>query len=719
MPDPTAFSSGIFVDPDSAQQIFGASSQVFVSESLAERLGDLSHLPTSVTLFDQDGRLRSSGSHPGAAAHVLTDAIPHGVFLIACGDGEQEIAAKLVGFFKRHDARPVPSLAVIDATETDAALLRFTHALLPAMSHRLAIQEEVLGRRESELAEMRQHAEWQQLQLRLGREMVEALGYSTRMLAYEVPAGDRTIGPGGDEEATSLVQRLPVDLAGINAVSLYVVTPKKTSGQIIVTLGPPDLRQSLARAEIAATDLKAGWNDIVLEKAVGPIHGDGVLTVSFLRDAKVAAPLLSLTDETTDRFGLIDPDGAGSLALKIWKGLSPEAFPAANRAALRISRAPLDTAGLSRRLHYIFGAAEEAILRQTSKGGPLSATDSNGQIGLRTLPGKIGGFRLADAISPGTLTVSVDLARAADDVDEEIETAILAIPSQDLVLRDADELRQVVEAIFAQDAGTTANLPASLTRRLPKATRTTLRLTFAGPTERPMDVVLALRNSSGVEIALSASHMEVEKIEGLRSELEPPFARRIPFAELKSRMSYMFGDSEGRRASEGLGFSVFEISDVENFMQTHPLPDGLSGARGVGILPEGLVRVSARVMTSHRLGPDAEYGLFLIERGAGEEDPAAFARAMERFVEDGDTARPDFVIASAKVNTKPNERHDFAIELQTPLAQPADLLCTIRSLSGHISFAWCRWYGLDLTVAGKGAHRLELTGGKAKPRSER
>ncbi len=50
------------------------------------------------------------------------------------------------------------------------------------------------------------------------------------------------------------------------------------------------------------------------------------------------------------------------------------------------------------------------------------------------------------------------------------------------------------------------------------------------------------------------------------------------------------------------------------------------------------------------------------------------------------------------------------LTLDEPLQEPADLLCTVRSLSGHTSFAWCRWYSLDVTVALPPSNRLDVVG---------
>jgi hypothetical protein len=146
-----------------------------------------------------------------------------------------------------------------------------------------------------------------------------------------------------------------------------------------------------------------------------------------------------------------------------------------------------------------------------------------------------------------------------------------------------------------------------------------------------------------------------------------------------------------------LGFAVLDISDTEDFMQTHPMVDRMTGARGFGILPSGLTRVAAEVATAHPQGPVAEYGLFVVERGLGGETPLAFEEALTSYLQ-GEPA-PSSVRAFAKVVAPPGRRERIVIDLDEPLQEPMDLIFTVRTLSDHVSFAWCRWFFLETTIA--------------------
>ncbi len=165
-----------------------------------------------------------------------------------------------------------------------------------------------------------------------------------------------TIGPGGSVEARSLVQRLPVDLAGISALSLHFAHVPEGAGHLTVSLGPPELRQSVARAEMTYGDLAPGWNEIFLPRAVGPLHGDGVLSIAFMTragrggaasvaDGRAGGPLRA---GAADRRGLACPEGLEGPVCRGVSGGEPScAAPAARgarpprdrgRAALRVRR---------------------------------------------------------------------------------------------------------------------------------------------------------------------------------------------------------------------------------------------------------------------------------------------------------------------------------------------------------------------------------------------
>jgi hypothetical protein len=183
-------------------------------------------------------------------------------------------------------------------------------------------------------------------------------------------------------------------------------------------------------------------------------------------------------------------------------------------------------------------------------------------------------------------------------------------------------------------------------------------------------------------------------------------ARRVPLPELKPRLTYLSGAGEALRLAAELGFSVLDISDTQNFMQTHPLLDRISGARGTGLLPSGLRRVEAELMTAHPLGPITEYGLIVVERQAGRDNPQAFEELLTSCLEGGPSSPG--IIGLSRVEARPGQMERIDLRLDHPLTTPADLIFTVRTLSGHISFAWCRWYSLSLTIAlpDAASHRL-------------
>ncbi|MCB8839395.1 DUF6212 domain-containing protein [Aurantimonas sp. VKM B-3413] len=698
-------------DARTVETVLARPVQILIDDSLLSEV-NLADLALPVSSFGPDGVLRDPAAPREREARVLSFAgIAHGVLAIAAGRGRENVARAILSVFEHHQARPLPRLVLLDEGEAGALGKALSAALMPAIAGHLSGTVALLAEREAELAAARERAEWQALALRKGRDMVEAIGYATRILAYEVPAGGRSIGPDGTITATSLAERLPVDLAAVSAVSLHVARPAAGPGRLVVTLGPPGLKESVARVELDYAALAEGWNELFLDKAVGPLHGDGFLTVSFMGEPGAPAPLLSLGDDATEGFGLTAPALDASLSLKVWKGLSDDLFREAPRPQARVTTQMPDRLAMRKGLRFLFGPAAEAVLRQRAGGGPLAEVRADGSLALRVLPQAICGAAIDAALPAGTEKLRLTAEIGYPAVAETITLALLAGGGEHGFGADGDAARRIAESVL--DGGEAPAGMAATTGSLRPGVGARLSLVLDAPLRAPGDLVLLAHGGGDAAAEIVLTDLQIDRCETPASGLAAPFARRITFPELKSRLGYLFGDTEGLRVSGELGFSALDISDVENFMQTHPLPGRVSGARGRAILPSGLIRVAARFGTAHLQGPDAEYGLVLVRRDAGEADPLAFSEALSDFVETGFRQAPDFVIAGAHLAVEPGPAHMLALDLDEPLAQPADLVLTVRSLSDHTNFGWCRWYALDLVVAQppERAHRFPAAPG--------
>ncbi len=716
------------VDARLAPDILTRGGQILVGaglarEGLAEGL-DVAELGLPVVVFDETGRLSSLDQARGRAPRgetVRIGAIPHDVVAIIGGPQEHEAVEALRALFAHHDARPMPQTRSLGDAPQDwaRALGRWLPQVLGA---RLGALQALTGAREAEIARLRIETEWRALQLRTGREMVEAIGYATRLLAFEATPGARDIGPAGTHAptetrlaATSLIERLPVDAAGLTGLSLYAnTTDDPGDGHIVIAVTDP-VGGTLARAEIAYRDVAPGWNDVLFSDAIGPLHGDAHCVIAWFGTGG-AAPRFALSDREVSRFGLVTPPIEATLALRAWKGLSTEAFRPEPEVP-RLERHALTGAALREATHYLFGAAERAMARQRHGSDPLALADE-GHLTLKATDA-LTGARLADALPRGThgarVTVSVPLASPAP-------LTLALLPLSRAETDDPDALREMLDARLGVDAHN-APWPA---RTLAPGERAEIALAFDAPLAEPYALGLVLSASDAAPTTNDEADTEPTvrdrhasaSISAITIETErprralTPFARRIPFPEMKSRTGYLFGAGEGLRATEFMGFSVLDVSDVEGFMQTHPLPDesplgDLAGARVTGILPLGLTRVSARVVTAHPQGPMAEYGLLAVPVSAGLDDPIGFREALEASVKGGKRL-PDGVIARSAIQVEPGRTADLTLDCE-PLDEPADLLCTIRSLSGHTNFAWCRWTSLAVTVSpgASTVHRAE------------
>jgi hypothetical protein len=540
-----------------------------------------------------------------------------------------------------------------------------------------------LSQRDAELSSMRLQMEWQQQSLATGRQMVSAIGYSTRVLSYEVPPGPGTVGRSTGRGA----QRLPVDAAGIVAVSLHVARKTAVRGNLVLSLAHGSEGNVLARAEMPYRDLAPGWHDFILDEPLGAVHGDTFLDVAF-HSTSDAGPELSLGLEKSRRFGLGGPDARETLALRVWKGLPGTTFAAMVPVGQRIRTERMSASALASSMRYFFGAAEQTVVQQMIKGQSLYGVTSGGRPSLRTVPGIATGILFPSLVKANATAVRIRVTVKGESAAPIHVNLAVVNPHSDADLhslgREPDRQAGLIEhghVVSGHD--------------VPANEETVLSAGFAR-FEEALSIGLFVDRGNSTEAEIEVSGFEVDFEE--TGPAAGAFTRRLPFGELKSRTSYLFGDPEGARLSQSLGYPVLSISDTENVMQTHAVEGDVAGARATGVLPLGLVRVQARVHTGHAQGPRAEYTLLVVRQEAGSDRPDEFARNLRAFIMEK-AATPDFVIASARTVIPTDVETTLRLDLAEPLAAPADLLLVVRSVTDSIGFGWCRWYGLDMTVA--------------------
>lgn len=690
-------------DANSAAQILSVPWQIFVDERLFLLLDWRSDIP--LALFDRTGCL-----YDPAIGHrtqgVELQAVPHGVLLVGCLQDNVSAAEQIRAAFLHHGVSPPPTLHVATGRDAEAVKTSFLQAVISALCARDATNRPVYARREIEIADLRQRCEWQALSLRLGREMLQAVGFAPRALAYETPVGQRSIGLGGDLATSYICQTLPVNLAAIAAVSVHVASEGSGDGILIATVGSL-AGTVLGRVEMPISSLGPGWHELALPSPIGPVHGDALLTLNLITGAGALAPTFSLSDERADRFGLGAPWSDSTLSLKVWKGLSEQAFEDPVIPSVRRSRAPLNPRKLEA-VQHVFGHAAEAIQVRRHGGGAIVEPVSDG-ISIRWLPSEVTGALVAESLPPGTREVSLTIAVDAEAVaSAPSQVSLVAAAVSGLTARTTMEaaIRKLLDGSQAEDL--VPGVLASEVATIPVGKARKIRLKIPHRAPHIADLVIAVRgaNEADTRGRCSVTNIAVET-EQQATDILPAFARRIPFAELKRRMEYISGPSEAVRLAAETGLSVFDVSEVEDWMQIHALSDRMSGARGASLLPTGLKRVSAEVMTSHPLGPIVEYGMFVVAREAGREDAWEFQRSLARVLEG--SSSPAWLYAHARVLAEPNRTYSLVADLGEHTNQPTDLICTVRNTATSISYGWCRWFSVSILAGLSTATRHELS----------
>ncbi len=670
---------GLEVDASSVSGLFGSPYQILVGEDYPDPDAQLDSLGLHVTRFDANGRLYASVSSADRR-FVRLAAIPHGVLIVAPGPSTGDGAKILHSVFSANQS-PAPKVLPWDTDESRHDQL--SSELVRLVLHELTRLTASLAERDEALTALRKEFEWQESSLRFGRQMVQAIGYSTRVLTFEVPPDD-TVRASTD---LSLDQRIPADIAGLCGISLHVAEPSNDPGLVVISLGVAAAPASLARMEVAYRDLAAGWNDLMLADPIGPAHGDALLTLVF-HDQGGSKPIFSRSAHKTSRFGLGHSPG-NSLALKIWKGLGQQVFEPRLQPKERLSRRSLRL--VDERSSYLFGAAEEG-LRTQHEGSRQLTISARGDVGLRVSESKLGGVKLEGAIPPNAVAVIVRYTA-------QVEAADVAAFAYDSTAFDSVGLRQTVEAAWE---GAASELLKGWTRLPAAPTRDNVHhVRLKEPVDGPLDLGLVVKGKPG-EIVVRGVEYEVADPLGAAGSFSA-FARRVPFAELKSRAEYIFGNAEGVRISQANGFPVFQVSDTEDHMQIHPVIDDVAGIRAAGVLPSGLTRLGAVVRTAHPQGPEARYSLMVVKASTEASDLARYASLLTNATDVRPVSLPRFVLASKSLVVSPDVEEYIALDLKTALNEPADLVCMVASTTGSTAFGWCRWYGIDVSVAAPSA----------------
>lgn len=212
----------------------------------------------------------------------------------------------------------------------------------------------------------------------------------------------------------------------------------------------------------------------------------------------------------------------------------------------------------------------------------------------------------------------------------------------------------------------------------------------SGPTGR-YDVVVAGR---GAKSAITWSQPRLE----MADAVAPRAFASARFATLYSAISYCDGPLEELRLNGELGYPIVSISDGHPYLQTHPVPGKIVGARIADIIPIGTERIWLDIANVHPKADTIEFIAAVLpdieERGVEEWlDALQLPAYADYAVTDLDNGG-----LLARVSMAPGTYRTLDLQLRAPLDRQGQLYCLVNCIGASNRFGWCRWNAMALSL---------------------
>ncbi len=607
---------------------------------------------------------------PGENAKVATlplPGVPGGLVGVVGSTGLRSFYEALEARYLAAQTPDVPPFHALGLPLLgNAALGRFVAEALARNQKRMSGRTAMLER---QLVTVREEAERAASRIEVARRMLEGVGYGSDYPVIEAAPGARTLGPAGDLDTTAFSQLLPVDLAGLTRVDVYLTAATGKPGDGILRLRITRAADGTCLAEtlLPFKHVETGWAALALVPEQVLAYGDARLDIDWLTGAQGASvPLVSLSDAVPRRFG---HDGR-TVALRAWRGLTdPMLFGSrpshgsvfSSHARMRLGPDILDA---HRRPDSPKGVARnQDALEMPLQGGNWALIRFAGLVHAGTgcveahVRAKDAGLEVLLASVPHDAdTDPGELAGEAHTIGEGETTSVC-------IRLDGQEGADILIAVRPADAGTASLMIEGLT------------------------LVSQLQDRTAPENDRTVSQ---------RRAIWP-----VRFADVMASVVIPGGQKAMASLFKRTGITVVQFVEEAGYLQLHPTLEAPSAVGFVGLLTGETREIRAWVSNASERAPIFRFVIVVA--------PAGFAMSQDRVASLGDTimenpageALHDDLTgaiwtsadlpggAAAQLSLKGLEQANGA------LASREILLMTLP-VEGTVGFGWCRWYSLDL-----------------------
>lgn len=673
----------------------------------------------SVFVLHPCGLISCFGEKPKQGQTTISFiGLPYGLFGLVLTKSYLSIAHDFLAFAAEQKPAVMPALVKVPRFGFlgRRALLQELNSLLAT---NFVKNQTTLSRLQRQLVAMRTKNEELWFGFEKARRMIVGMGFSTRNICFDLPAGSKTIGPKSKDTDFEYSQVLPVDLASFSGLSLYVsrVAPDNAAGSLQVVIRRRSDASEIASATIQYTALKTGWHYFPLPEVISRSFGDGILQLVWQGKN---GPAFALADVKAERFG---SEEATSLAMRIERGLAEPLLDTGTESYdPSMVRTILPPRALMEQGIFVGGTSAEEAHSAELGADVLHLGAGNRWLQTHVLAEHFSGLYLPNATGTATrrvtAEVTLDHAQAAPCL-----VVLMAVPRGADHNQLTDKMRHEYFANTLKPSGHLDGV-AWTCQPLGAGCTELVQLSFEIPVAEPHDLVFGVlplergKNGRGwcrwhsitiaKEMPLSTIPAELtQKLElGAQGRLTQIRAHRFP--EIADRIVYYRGQQAHIDERDALGYWPVEFSDDTGAMQLNPKSMGICAAVLKSGLPENTVRVSCEVGTAHKQAPSF---IYIIGTYPLKMDVSSAVEKIANQVSGGkiDGVEGDGIVWASRTVTA-QEKTALELRLNAPVGSDVGaFFAVIPSTKGDASYGWCRWYMLAFEMAPQNTPVTPLT----------
>jgi hypothetical protein len=582
------------------------------------------------------------------------------------------------------------------------AFLRFISVVLADRLQGHSVAQTGLER---QVVALRKNSEVLATDLDKARRMMNAVGYGTGSVAFEMLPGTGAEGPDGDQDTYRYAQSLPVVIQGMRAICLYISEVATKGGELWIAVRRKPDGKIIAKTQIAFNELQLGWQRIAFVAPVMQEFSEGELVLSW-RGA--GGPVFARTTGQTDRFG---DEKLQSLALRIETGLLDprDVIPVENALGGGLYTVHHLGSDLLQKGEFLLGTANEQLKNQENGWEVIQIDRADGWLQTHPLSDQLSGYYLPSAVGGDAKQISTSVVLDHPKADPCI--VMLAIRKSGYA--SIAGALQVFETIGQSDQMPWRDTQEGVSwdaAPMHPGQRVRLNLLLPEALDAAHDVFLVVKPlfdgpnwfgwcrwqdlRIGYDLGPLTSDDTQRSAEVVASARPLREIHTYVFSDISNRLMFSKGRYIHDQLRKDLGYMPVQFVNDVGAMQLHPMMDDICAVLLEGDLPENAVRLTCDIATGHPAADQFTYILGVIPSDC--EDATALIAQLSNRISAGDNIGTEQGASWHAVTTDALQRRVLSLDMESLDQQKRTAFFAVIPGGGGISFGWCRWYSLSI-----------------------